>query len=126
MDTEDKNYDGDTPEVDSILALRTEKITKKLTFDTFREKLATYINIELTHATDVVCVVKHIKGTKINFYNNNKPKDLTEEEAKSSMNKMIQDQEVKQYVYKKQDFKNNLKLFSLSFGVNAQAVWNLF
>ena len=63
-----------------------------------------------------------MKDPKINFDNKNKPKDPTEEEAKSSMNKMIQDQEVKQYVYKKQDFKNNLKLFSLSFGVNAQAV----
>ena len=96
MDTEVNNYKGYTPEVGYILALCTEKLTKKITFDNFREKLATYINIELTHATDVVCVVKHIKGTKINFYNNNKPKDLTEEEAKSSMNKMIQDQELKQ------------------------------
>ena len=84
MDTEVNNYKGYTPEVGYILALCTEKLTKKITFDNFREKLATYINIELTHATDVVCVVKHIKDPKINL-------DLTEEEEKSSMNKMIKD-----------------------------------
>ena len=44
VDTEDKNYEGDTLEVGGIIALRTEKLTKKLTFDTFQEKLATYIN----------------------------------------------------------------------------------
>ena len=94
MDTEDKNYDGDTPEVDSILALRTEKITKKLTFDTFREKLATYINKELTHATELMCGVKHLKDSHIKFDDKNKLKDLTEVEAKSTMNRMIQDQEI--------------------------------
>ena len=62
----------------------------------------------------MVFIVKHMKDPKINFYNKNKPKDLTEEEAKSSMNKMIQDQEVKQYVYNKQTLKNNL---SKSFNI---------
>ena len=101
MDTEDKNYKGDTTKVDRILTLRTEKLAKKLTLDSFQEKLATYINKELTHATDVVYVMKHMKDPKINFDNKNKPKDPTEEEAKSSMNKIIQDQEVKNCVYKK-------------------------
>ena len=36
VDKEDKNYKGETPEVGGILALCTEKLTKKLTFDTFR------------------------------------------------------------------------------------------
>ena len=44
MEIEDKNYGGDTPEFGVILALRIENLIKKLTFDTFREKLATYIN----------------------------------------------------------------------------------
>ena len=96
VDTQEKKYEGDTLRVGGILTLRTENITKKITLDTFRKKLATYINKELTHATDVVCVVKYMKDPKINFDNKNKPRELTEEEAKSSMNKMIQDQELKQ------------------------------
>ena len=36
VDTEDKNYEVDTPEVGGILALLTENITKKLTVDTFQ------------------------------------------------------------------------------------------
>ena len=96
MDTEENKYEGDTLRVGGILTLRTENITNKVTLDTFRKKLATYINKELTHATDVVCVVKYMKDPKINFDNKKKPRDLTEEEAKSSMNKMIQDQELNQ------------------------------
>ena len=42
-----------------------------------------------------------MKDPKINFDNKNKPKDPTEEEARSSIHKMIQYQEVKKYVYKK-------------------------
>ena len=78
MDTEEKKYEGDTLRVGGILTLRTENITKKITLDTFRKKLATYINKELTHATYVVCVVKYIKDPTTNFDNKNKPKDLTE------------------------------------------------
>ena len=76
VDTEDKNYRGDTPEVGIILPLCTEKLTKKLFFNMFLEKLATYISKYLTHATDVVCVVKHMMDPKMNFDNKNKPKDL--------------------------------------------------
>ena len=74
MRTEDKNYKVGTPEVGRILALCTDNLTKKLTFDTFWEKLAAYINKELTHATDVVCVVKHMKDPKTNFDKKNKPR----------------------------------------------------
>ena len=35
MDTEDKNYKGDTHKVGGVLTLHTEKLTKKLTFGTF-------------------------------------------------------------------------------------------
>ena len=79
METADKNYEGDTPNVGTLLALRTGNLTKKLTFDTFREKLATYINKEVTHATDVVCVVKPMKDPRIIFYNKNKSEDLNDE-----------------------------------------------
>ena len=117
MDTEDKSYKGETPNVNRIIDLRTENITKKIRFDTFREKLATYTNKDLTHATDVVCVVKHMKDPKINSNSKNKPKYLTEEEARSSMNKMIQDKEVKKYVNNRQAWKSNLnKYFDIIWG----------
>ena len=126
VDIEEMNYEGDTPEVGGILALCTENLTNKLTFDTFQEKLATYINKELTHATDVVCVVKHMKYPKINFDIKNKPKELAEEEAKSSVNKMIQYQEVNQYVYKKQALNKNLnKIFAIIWGQYTSGVQSI-
>ena len=58
-----------------------------------------------------------MKDPKINFDNKNKPEELTEEEVKSFMKKIIQYREVKQYVYKKQALKNNLsKIFAIVWG----------
>ena len=58
-----------------------------------------------------------MKYPKINFDSKNKSKELTEEEAKSSTNKIIQDQEVNQYFNKKQASKKNLnKNFAIILG----------
>ena len=94
VDTEDNNYRVDTPKVGRMIALHTENFNKKLNFDTFREKLATYINKELKRATDVVCVLKHMKDPKY-IDNKNKPKEPTEEGKNPSMKNMVQDKEVK-------------------------------
>ena len=75
----------------------------------------------------MVCVVKHEKDPKIYFDNMSKPKDLTEEEANLSMNKMIQDQKVKQYVYKKQALKNNKsKKMAILLGQCTSGVQSVF
>ena len=117
METEDRNYEGDTPGVGGILALKTEKITKKLTFDAFREKLTTYVNKEFSHATDVVCIVKHLKDPNGTFDDKNKPTKLSDENQKSPIERMIQDQEIKQFVYKKQTLKNNInKIYAIVWG----------
>ena len=81
-----QRYEGDTPEVGGVLALCTENATKKLTLDIFREKLATYINKNLTHATNVVRIVKHLKDLKGGFDKNNKPDKMTKDKLKLSMN----------------------------------------
>ena len=55
-----------------------------------------------------------MKDPKLNFYNNNKPKDLTEEEIKALMKNIFQDQEVNKYVYRKHALKKNLnKTFAI-------------
>ena len=72
METQHRNYEGDTPEVGGILALKAENITKKLTFDAFREKLTTYVYKELSHATYGVCIVKKLKDPDGNFDEKNK------------------------------------------------------
>lgn len=67
METKDRNYEGDTPEVGGILALKKEKIKNKLTFNAFREKFTTYVNKELIHAIDFACIVKYLKGPNGTF-----------------------------------------------------------
>ena len=117
METEDRNYEGDNPEVGGILALKTEKIAKKLTFDAFREKLTTYMNNELSHATESVCIVKNLKDPHGTFDDKNKPKKLSDEKEKLPIERMIQDQEIKKFVYKKQALKNNTNnIYTITWG----------
>ena len=67
-----------------------------------------------------------MKYPKINFDIKNKPKELAEEEAKSSVNKMIQYQEVNQYVYKKQALNKNLnKIFAVIWGQYTSGVQSI-
>ena len=56
----------------------------------------------------MVTVAKHIKDPKISLDTKNKPTEISDDKLKSSMNYMILDQEVKQYVIKKAFIKRNL------------------
>ena len=42
-----RDFEGATPKIGGILALRSENITKKVNYDVFCEKLATYVMNEL-------------------------------------------------------------------------------
>ena len=92
---------------ETLTETTTELVWKHKTRTTRETSLT--LTVYSVSAQKISCVVKHMKDPKINLDNKNKPKYLTEEESKSSMNNMIQDQEVNQYVYKKEDLKNNLK-----------------
>ena len=58
LSTGSKTYKGDTPEISVVLALCTEKINKKFTYDTFCNKLRNYIMKTLVNGEDVVVVPK--------------------------------------------------------------------
>ena len=62
-----------TPEIGSVLALRTEKVDKKAPFDTFRGKKSDYIVKEFSNAKDVMDIVKTMNDPNIKFNQKNKP-----------------------------------------------------
>ena len=53
-----KDFEGETKDVGGVLGLQTEKITHKVSFDTFCEKVNGYMIKNLDYPDDVVGIVK--------------------------------------------------------------------
>lgn len=78
-----RDYTGEESDFGHILALKGEKLDKKVNFEIFREKLCTYIMKNLDDATDVIAIVKDLKDPRNDFEVNNLPKDLKDDEKKA-------------------------------------------
>ena len=54
LDISNKDFEGDTPDIGCVVGLKSEKITAKVQFDTFRDKVGDYALKVLRHGMDVV------------------------------------------------------------------------
>ena len=79
--TSTRYFEGATPKIGGVFGLCSKNVTKKITFDVFCEKISIYIMPEFNNGENDIEVLQH-PDTKIvkDFQNNNKPKELTEEE----------------------------------------------
>ena len=96
------------PDIGDVLPLRTDKVYKKVPFDIFRGILSDYIFKEFDNSKDIVDIVNMITYPKNKFEINENPKEMTEEELKSEMNRNIQDQCVNIYVIREQKLDDNI------------------
>ena len=116
--TSTRDFEGTTPKIGGVLGLRSENVTKKIAFDVFCEKVGIYIMKEFNNGENVIEVLQH-PDTKVvtDFQNNNKPKELTEEEKESTIDTEIEKEEIKEYVKDLKLIKSNLKkLYALIYG----------
>ena len=81
-----------------MLVTRTENMTKKVMFVIFREKLGKYILREFNNASDVVCVVRYMSDPINSFGNKRKPKSMSANDLRDTINAEIQQRVVKSYV----------------------------
>ena len=78
-----KDFEGVTPKIGGILALRSENMTMKVNFDVFCEKLGVYVMNEFKGGENVVEVTKRQTIDIISsFEKESKPVELTDEEKK--------------------------------------------
>ena len=81
-----RDFEGDTPKLGGVLGLRSENITKKISYDLFCEKLGTYIMTEFKNGDAIFQVTKEHDSDVVHiFKDKNKPKNLTDEEKKDSV-----------------------------------------
>ena len=72
----ERTWQGEKPEIDGVLGLRTEWLDKKMSYSTFMEKMVEYVLREFKNANDVLSLVRDEVDPMVNFETNNLPKDL--------------------------------------------------
>ena len=91
-----RDFEGATPKLGGILALRSENMSKKVNYDQFCEKLYIYIMNVFKNGDSVVEVTKNPSADIIeNFKTLQKPKELTDEEKRSSIETEIKKKRLK-------------------------------
>ena len=74
IETEDKSFLGKTKELEAVLGLKTERLTHKVAFDVFREKLGEYILKTFTNARHVITLVEDMENPIPEFRKQNMPR----------------------------------------------------
>ena len=113
-----RDFAGDTPGIGGVLALRSENVVLKKSYDKFCEKLKTYIMREFKNGEHVIDLIKNPEAKVTADYEKTyKPTDLTDDEKKSNVEVEIKKEEIKEYVKQLNNLKANLKkMFSLVYG----------
>eukprot|EP00957_Ditylum_brightwellii_P111999 8541020-Ditylum_brightwellii.AAC.1 len=60
----DRDFEGKMPKIEGVLALKSERVNKKVPFETFRELLVDYLTKELDRARDVIPIVRDMADPK--------------------------------------------------------------
>ena len=86
----ERTWQGEKPEIDGVLGLRTEWLDKKMSYSTFMEKMVEYVLREFTNANDVLSLVRDEINPTVDFEANNLPRDLSDEDKNSEVKVAVQ------------------------------------
>ena len=110
------NFEGAKAEIGVVLGLKHEKMKSKVMFDDFVETFTNYLTSNMTGARDVVRTITE-RDDALERIDKEMPVDLTAEEAKSEVKKLLKTEEVKKFGNRRQQAKDNLvKVFGLIWG----------
>jgi len=79
--TDVKGFVGETPKLDAVLVLLTERVDKGTSFEKFQERLKTYALKNFKNAKDVIGLIINMDDPKADFQMKYAPKDLDVTEA---------------------------------------------
>ena len=89
----EKDFKGETPELNAILGLITKRLDQGITFEKFQD-----VQKNFRKAEDIVEVITDLNDPVTNFYTKHMPDDLTEKEEESKIKMKIWEMRVKQYM----------------------------
>ena len=104
-----KNYEGNIPEVGSILAFKYEKLDKKAQFQIFIEKVLNYAISNFKDGGDIAPLLQDLIDPLPEFERKRKPKSLSDEQKKDTVNVDINKERVKIYVSREMNLTRNVE-----------------
>ena len=83
--SEQKYFKLETPELNSVLGLITERLDQRVTFDKFQDVLKNYVLKNFKKEEDIVEIITDMNDPVTNFNTKHIPDDLTEKEEESKI-----------------------------------------
>ena len=93
-----KNYEGSIAEIGAILALKFEKLDKKVQFQVFIDKVSNYVYSNIKNGGDLIPLFKDMVDPETKFKSKRKPIKLDEAQKDDELEKDIYKEHVKVYV----------------------------
>ena len=93
-------------EIGAVLALRSEKITKKAAFSVFTEKVADYVISNHKYGSDIEQAIRKLRDPMEGFVDLYKPPPLTVQDPTFD-DKLIQQERIKSYISRENALKDN-------------------
>jgi len=107
---------GDTPKLDAVLSIVSERPEKGVSFEKFQEKLKVYVLKNFHKGQDVIKLIMDLEDPLPDFESNNAPTDLPENEtstAKIELRKL----RLKRYLDREELLTGNIvKLYGIIYG----------
>jgi len=85
LNSNERTWEGDTPDIGAVLGLRTEYLNKKTSFRVFMEKMEEYILRKLDNGGDVLPLVREQKDPRVSFEKKHLPKELSTEDKRAKL-----------------------------------------
>ena len=78
--TDSSSFEGACPEIGAVAGLRTEKVTKKVPFSVFVEKVADHVITNVKYGSDIEACIRKVQDPFIYFGSRHKPEPLVDGE----------------------------------------------
>ena len=93
-----KYFNRETPELNTVIGLITERLDQGVTFDKFQFLLNNYVLKNFRNAEDIVEIIIDLNDEVTNFDTKHMPDELTEKEEESKIKMNMWEMQVKQYM----------------------------
>jgi len=111
------SFTGETPELDLVLSLLSEKVDKGVTFDVFQERLKNHVIKNFNKAEDVTSLITELTDPMTDFELNNAPANFDAAQASNQMEVKKWEMRYKMYLNCEETLRENItKIYGLTIG----------
>ena len=115
-------YGGENDDVGVVLALRSERYSKKVVFGVFIEKMKNYVLQNFTDGKDMIPILEKLEDPK-NAIILDQPQDLTDTEKDSEVMRWMKQEQVKTHIKRLTNLDGNKeKMYSIVWGQCSNAL----